>query len=43
MSIQGYVTYQDAKAWELDQAKLILMIYAGAIRFLNKALGVAAA
>ena len=35
---QGYGVYQKAQACELDQSKLILMMYAGAIQFLNKAL-----
>ncbi len=34
---KGYLAYQEAQAQELDQAKLILMMYAGAIRFLDKA------
>lgn len=36
----GYQAYQDAQAQELDQAKLILMMFAGAIRFLNRSLEV---
>ena len=35
---RGYMAYQEAHAQELDQAKLILMMFAGAIRYLNKAL-----
>ena len=35
---RAYMTYQEAQAHELDQAKLILMMFAGAIRFINKAL-----
>ena len=35
---QGYGIYQEAQAKELDQAQLILMMYRGAINFLNKAL-----
>lgn len=35
---QGYGVYQEAQARELDQAQLILMMYRGAINFLNKAL-----
>ncbi|MBT4482491.1 MAG: flagellar export chaperone FliS [Candidatus Latescibacteria bacterium] len=38
---QGFGVYQKAHACELDQTKLILMMYAGAINFLNKALKVA--
>lgn len=34
----GYQRYREAQAQELDQAKLILMMYAGAIRFLDKAI-----
>jgi flagellar protein FliS len=34
----GYQAYRDAQAQELDQAKLILMMFAGAIRFLDRAL-----
>lgn len=37
---RGYLAYQEAQAHELDQAKLILMMFAGAIRFLDKALEV---
>ena len=40
MNKQGYGVYQEAQAQELDQAKLILMMYTGAITFLNKALEV---
>lgn len=36
----GIAAYQEAQARELDQAKLILMMYAGAIRFLDKALDI---
>lgn len=35
---QGYGVYQEVHAKELDQAQLILMMYRGAINFLNKAL-----
>jgi len=35
---RGYIAYQEAQANELDQAKLILMMFAGAIRFLDRAL-----
>ena len=41
MSKQGYVVYEEAQAQELDQAKLILMMYAGGINFLNRALKLA--
>ena len=41
MSKQGYVAYEEAQAQELDQAKLILMMYAGGINFLNRALKLA--
>jgi len=34
----GYGVYQEAQAQELDQAKLVLMMYRGAINFLDKAL-----
>lgn len=37
---RGYQVYQDAQAQELDQAKLILMMFAGAIRFLDRALDI---
>jgi flagellar secretion chaperone FliS len=37
-SKRGYIAYQEAHAQELDQAKLILMMFAGAIRFLDNAL-----
>ena len=33
---RGYEAYQEAHAHELDQAKLILMMFAGAVRFLSK-------
>lgn len=33
----AYSAYQEAQAQELDQSKLILMMYGGAIRFLDKA------
>ena len=35
---KGYGIYQEAHAQELDQDQLILMMYAGAVNFLNKAL-----
>jgi flagellar secretion chaperone FliS len=35
---KGYEAYRDAQAQELDQAKLILMMFAGAVRFLDRAL-----
>lgn len=38
MSVTGYGVYVEAQAKELDQARLILMMYAGAINFLNRAL-----
>ena len=34
----GYQVYREAQAQELDQAKLILMMFAGAIRFLDRAM-----
>jgi flagellar secretion chaperone FliS len=34
----AYMAYQEAQAHDLDQAKLILMMFAGAIRFINKGL-----
>lgn len=38
MVSSGIAAYQEAQAQELDQAKLILMMYAGAVRFLDKAM-----
>lgn len=35
---KGYEAYRDAQAQELDQAKLILMMFAGTVRFLDRAL-----
>ena len=35
--VNAYSAYQEAQAQELDQSKLILMMYGGAIRFLDKA------
>jgi len=35
---QAYSVYREAQANELDQAQLILMMYRGAVNFLNKAL-----
>jgi len=35
---QAYGVYQEAQANELDQAQLVLMMYRGAINYLNKAL-----
>ena len=40
MEASGYSVYQEAQADQLDQAKLILMMFAGAINYLNKALEV---
>ncbi|MCE5251190.1 flagellar export chaperone FliS [bacterium] len=37
----GYSAYQEAHAHELDQAKLILMMFAGSINYLNKVLEIA--
>ncbi len=34
----GYQAYRDAQARELDQSKLILMMFAGAVRFLDRSL-----
>ena len=34
----GYTAYQEAQAHEVDQAKLIIMMFSGAINFLNKAI-----
>jgi flagellar secretion chaperone FliS len=34
---RGYLAYQEAQAHDLDQAKLVLMMFAGAIRFLDRA------
>ena len=41
MPYNGYVVYQNAQADHLDQARLILMMFAGSINFLNKAINVA--
>lgn len=41
MAHNGYVVYQNAQADQLDQARLILMMFAGSINFLNKAINVA--
>jgi len=38
MSRQAYGAYQNAHANELDQAHLILMMYRGAVNFLDKAI-----
>jgi len=38
MMSKGYNIYKEAQANELDQAQLILMMYRGAINFLNKAM-----
>ncbi len=35
---KGRLAYQEAHAQELDQARLILMMFSGAVRFLDKAL-----
>jgi len=40
MMSQGYNIYKEAQANELDQAQLILMMYRGAINFLNKAIDI---
>lgn len=40
MPYNGYVVYQNAQADHLDQARLILMMFAGSINFLNKAINV---
>jgi flagellar secretion chaperone FliS len=37
MSSDGYKVYREARAHELNQTQLILMMYAGAINFLTKA------
>ena len=41
MAHNGYVVYQNAQADQLDQARLILMMFAGSINYLNKAINVA--
>lgn len=41
MPYNGYAVYQNAQADHLDQARLILMMFAGSINFLNKAINVA--
>lgn len=38
MYTHGYSVYKEAQANELDQSQLILMMYRGAISFLNKGL-----
>ena len=38
---KGYSTYQKARADELEQSELILMMFTGGINFLNKALDIA--
>lgn len=38
MASHGYSVYKEAQANELDQAQLVLMMYRGAIGFLDKAL-----
>lgn len=35
---KAHLAYQEVQAQELDQAKLILMMFAGAVRFLDKAI-----
>lgn len=34
----GYAAYQEVQAQEVDQAKLILMMFSGSVNFLNKAI-----
>ncbi len=36
--MEGYGVYKEAQAREFDQAKLILMMYAGAVNFLDKSI-----
>ena len=38
MANYGYSVYQEAQADQLDQAQLILMMFAGSINYLNKAI-----
>lgn len=38
MKSRGLGVYKEAHAQELDQARLILMMYSGAVRFLDKAI-----
>lgn len=38
MTHSGYTAYQEAQAYEVDQAKLILMMFSGSIKFLNNAI-----
>jgi len=38
MTHSGYAVYQEAQAHEVDQAKLILMMFSGSIKFLNNAI-----
>jgi len=40
MNSRGLGVYKEAHAQELDQARLILMMYSGAVRFLDKAIAV---
>lgn len=37
MTHSGYAAYQEAHAYDVDQAKLILMMFSGSINFLNRA------
>lgn len=41
MTHSGYAAYQEAQAYDVDQAKLILMMFSGSKKFLNKAVEVA--
>ena len=41
MTHSGLAAYQEAQAYEVDQAKMILMMFSGSIKFLNKAVEVA--
>jgi flagellar secretion chaperone FliS len=41
MAHNGYIVYKNAQAEQLDQARLILMMFAGSINYLNKAIIVA--
>ncbi|MBN1290315.1 MAG: flagellar export chaperone FliS [Candidatus Latescibacteria bacterium] len=34
----GYAAYREAQAQEVDQAKLILMMFSGSVNYLNKAI-----
>lgn len=41
MKLKGYQTYQEARANEYDQSELILMMFSGAVNYLDKAMALA--